>query len=92
VAAWTAEKAGRLKLNGRLTSYSPLSRVVELEALSIGVEGKLAMWRALKRIADEDPRLDAEQLDALVKRAQSQRRRLERHRLNAAREALVPAG
>src|SRR3954465_3970114 len=30
-AGWLAEKAGRLKPNGRLLGYSPLSRVVELE-------------------------------------------------------------
>src|SRR5215213_8693100 len=29
--AWIGEKAGRLKPNGRLTSYSPLSRLIELE-------------------------------------------------------------
>ena len=32
--AWALEKVGRLKLNGELTSYSPLSRVVELEGLA----------------------------------------------------------
>src|SRR6478672_664976 len=32
-AAWAAEKLGRLKLNGQLHGYSPLSRVVELEGL-----------------------------------------------------------
>src|SRR3954471_13184248 len=41
-AAWTAEKGGRLKLNGRLTGYSPLSRLVEVEGLMIGVWGKRA--------------------------------------------------
>src|SRR3954447_12007959 len=30
-AVWLAEKLGRLKLNGRLVEYSPLSRVIELE-------------------------------------------------------------
>src|SRR4051794_27409693 len=44
--AWLAEKVGRLKLNGRLLSYSPLSRVVEIEALIAGVHGKRALWRA----------------------------------------------
>ena len=39
VAGWVAEKAGRLKLNGSLLTYSPLSRLVELEGLSLGVEG-----------------------------------------------------
>src|SRR5438046_954880 len=32
-AGWLGEKLGRLKLNGRLLEYSPLSRVVEFEAL-----------------------------------------------------------
>ena len=46
--AWAAEKLGRLKLNGRLTGYSPLSRLVELEMLHIGITGKLQLWQALK--------------------------------------------
>src|SRR3954469_22224913 len=33
VAALATERVGRLKLNGRLLSYSPLSRVVEIEGL-----------------------------------------------------------
>src|SRR5215212_3032988 len=39
-AAWAMEKAGRLKPNGQLRGYSPLSRVVEVEALVTGVSGK----------------------------------------------------
>lgn len=46
-AAWAIEKLGRLKLNGQLTGYSPLSRQVELEGLLIGIAGKEQMWRAL---------------------------------------------
>src|SRR4051794_41579046 len=49
-AGWAAEKWGRLKLNGRISGYSPLSRVLELEVLALGVEGKRAMWRALPQI------------------------------------------
>jgi hypothetical protein len=41
-AAWTAEKAARLKLNGRLLGRSPLSSLEELEMLRLGVEGKAA--------------------------------------------------
>src|SRR5215203_957460 len=40
VVAWAAEKMGRLKRNGQLRGYSPLSRVLELEALSVGIAGK----------------------------------------------------
>jgi hypothetical protein len=88
--AWSAEKLGRLKLNGQLTGYSPLSRLEELEILSLGVEGKLAMWRALARAADHG--VPEAELETLIKRALSQRRRLERQRLDAAPEALSATG
>jgi hypothetical protein len=77
-AGWAAEKWGRLKLNGRISGYSPLSRVVELEVLALGVEGKRAMWRALARICDDDARLAGVDLDGLVRRAERQRRVIER--------------
>ena len=48
-AGWTAEKFGRLKPNNSLLSYSPLSRVIELEGLVIGVTGKLALGRPCAR-------------------------------------------
>lgn len=86
-AAWVAEKVGRLKLNGRLRGYSDLSRVVELEGLCIGVEGKLRLWRALEEIGD--PRLSSFNLQELQGRACSELDELERHRLEAIRTALV---
>jgi len=89
VAAFGAEKLGRLKLNGRLIGYSPLSRLVELEALALGIEGKRALWRSLRQIAPSDERLDEEELDVLIRRAQRQREDLEPHRLAAAEEALT---
>jgi hypothetical protein len=87
--AWGAEQASRLKLNGELLSYSPLSRLEEIEALSLGVEGKAALWKALRRTHGDDPRLRGVDLDELVERAQSQRRRLEHQRVRAADEALA---
>ena len=54
---WGAEKLGRLKPNGQLTGYSPLSRVVELEGLTVGVRGKQSLWENLTeaaRVAFED--------------------------------------
>lgn len=80
-AAWVAEKAGRLKPNGQLRGYSPLSRVVELEGLCAGIAGKRQLWNALRRTAAADlPELD---LEALVARADAQYERLEAHRLEA---------
>jgi hypothetical protein len=86
---WAIEKAGRLKLNGVLTGYSPLSRVVELEGLSLGVEGKLSGWRTLEQVAASEPRLAAADLPRLIERAERQRDQLERHRLRAVELALV---
>ncbi|MEY2581656.1 MAG: hypothetical protein QOE09_1505 [Ilumatobacteraceae bacterium] len=63
---------GRLKLNGRLTSYSPLSRVIELEALSGGVMTKLRLWESLELVADDDHRLDRAALKALAAEANEQ--------------------
>jgi hypothetical protein len=88
-AAWVGEKAGRTKLNGRLTEYSPLSRLWELEGLCLGVEGKLSLWRSLKEISGTDSRLAVTDLDGLEKRAARQREELEAHRLEAARTALA---
>jgi hypothetical protein len=84
--AWSAEKLGRLKLNGQLTGYSPLSRLEELELLELGVQGKLLMWQTLGQVGDAG--LPEAELDRLIRRARSQRRRLERQRLAAVGEAL----
>jgi hypothetical protein len=87
--SWSVEKASRLKPNGELLRYSSLSRLEELELLSLGVEGKLALWQALVRTHGDDPRLRGLDLAGLVNRARSQRRRLERQRRRAAQEALT---
>jgi len=39
-AGWIGEKAGRLKLNGRLLSRSPLSSLEELEMMCLGVAAR----------------------------------------------------
>jgi hypothetical protein len=75
-AGWAAEKVGRLKLNGRIRGRSPLSDLVELESLRLGVEGKGAMWRVLRILADTEHRLDPRRLDGLLKRAEAQARKL----------------
>jgi hypothetical protein len=85
---WAGEKLGRLKLNGQLLGYSPLSRLVELEALMLGVSGKLALWQALRVVLAGDPRIAAIDFDHLAERAKEQRRTLEKLRRRAAVEAL----
>jgi hypothetical protein len=73
-AAWLGEKLGRLKPNGQLTGSSPLSRVIELELLLIGVTGKLRMWRAVELAWGENIAID---FGRLSERAERQRSRLE---------------
>ncbi len=85
---WTFEKFGRLKLNGQLLGYSPLSRMVELEGLMLGITGKWAMWVALRSVLAGDPRLEGTDFDHLAERARDQRRTVERLRRKAALEAL----
>ena len=88
VAAWLLEKAGRLKLNGEVLRYSPLSRLIELEGLEIGVTGKRSMWQVLATALPEDPRLSDIDLSNLIARADRQLEGIADHRLGAAREAL----
>jgi hypothetical protein len=57
LAAWTGEKAGRLKLNGHLFTYSPLSRLEELELLALSVPRKRTLWQTLHLLAQQKPRL-----------------------------------
>ncbi|MEJ7800728.1 MAG: hypothetical protein WKF60_09420, partial [Ilumatobacter sp.] len=46
-AARAGELIGRLKLNGQIRGYSPLSRILELEALVAAVSAKRQLWRLL---------------------------------------------
>jgi len=84
--AWMAERLGRFKPNGQLTGYSPLSRLHELEGLTLGVTGKLALWRSLAATRSD---LAAFGLERLIERAESQRTSLEAHRVKAARTAFT---
>jgi hypothetical protein len=85
--AWAVEKVGRLKLNGQLTGYSDLSRLLEVEGLSLGVEGKLSLWASLKELAPSEPRLSSYDFDAMIERGVHQREVLEEHRREAAKIA-----
>jgi len=82
--AWGVEKLGRLKPNGQVTGYSPLSRLHELEGLALGVTGKLALWRSLAATRSD---LGAFGLETLIERAESQRDGLEARRVEAAKTA-----
>jgi hypothetical protein len=52
LAARVAERLGRLKLNGQLRGYSPLSRLVEIETLLGTIAGCRSLWIALGAVRD----------------------------------------
>ncbi|GAA1392285.1 hypothetical protein [Luteococcus peritonei] len=79
VAGWVGEKVARLKPNERIAERSPLSDVLELEALVMAVHAKGLLWKGL--LAVDDERLDAGQLQRLADRADAQREELDRLRL-----------
>ena len=82
-AGWLLERLSRLRLNPAATGSADLTRLLETEALSLGIDGKLAMWLVLKEAAAADRRLDGTDLDRLIERARGQRRTLEPHRVAA---------
>jgi hypothetical protein len=86
---WATVQAARLRFAAELIGHAPLSRLEQIEALALGVEGKLALWQALTQTHGSDPRLEGIDLGELIGRARSQRRRLERLRMTAAGEAFV---
>ncbi|MGH3888445.1 MAG: hypothetical protein ACRDSZ_18095 [Pseudonocardiaceae bacterium] len=87
-AGWITEKLTRVKFSDSLTGSADLKRLLEFETLSLGIAGKLALWRALGQVIDRYPELAATDFDALAKRAEDQRSRLEELRLDAASKAL----
>ena len=71
---WLGEKLGRLKPNGQLRGYSPLSRVLDLELLLLGISGKLRLWALLTELLEGETSAD---LATLIRRAESQRSTVE---------------
>lgn len=83
-----AERLSRLKLNGRLFRHSPLSNLVELETLVVGIRGKEALWTTLRTA---DVRIEGIDLDALVDSARAQGAEVEAQRLSAAAKVFAGA-
>lgn len=82
--ASAAEKLGALKLNGRIVQRSPLSTVIELEAMQMAVRGKRSLWETLQVVSPPSMPVD---LDALIARADDQLALLSR--LHAGRVAIT---
>jgi hypothetical protein len=87
-AAWLAEKVSRAKLHRQVAGT--LGTFEAVEALALGIQGKLGLWRALEVVAAADARLSGHDFAALADRARSQHARAEAARIELAPRALRP--
>lgn len=89
-AAWLAEKSIALKVRLDDRANGPLRLIESLEAVGLGIHGKLALWESLKAAAEDFPPLQGVvDYERLARRAEEQRRRLEIVRLEAAKAAFA---
>jgi hypothetical protein len=86
---WMAEKASRVKFTGAASGEPDHGAFMALETLTLGVEGKASLWKALKTVQDQYPALGSMNLDELIERADAQHEALERERLAAGTLALA---
>ena len=89
VTGWIAEKFSQIKLRLDDPAAGPLRLLESLELVALGIDGKLALWRALSAAAEVDPALRIVDYERLARRAQDQRQRVEVLRLEAAKAALA---
>ena len=89
-AAWMAEKVAELKTRIDDRGQGALTRLELLEALALGIDGKSALWIALRAAAPRLPALDGMDYGQLIRRAAEQRAAVEIHRLEAAVGAFSP--
>ena len=86
--AWLSERVTEFKLRLDDPAGGALRLLESLEAVAVGIHGKLALWRALAAAAHDAPRLRGVDYERLAQRAEDQRGRVETLRLEAARDAL----
>jgi len=88
-AAWLAQKVTALKLQLDDSACGTLRLLEVFEAVSIGIEGKRLLWRALATVAEDVPSLRGIDYAGLIERAENRRQQVETVRLEAARTALA---
>ena len=87
-AAWLTEKLGQVKLRLDDPGDGELRMLEALETLGLGIQGKLALWRALAVVSDRPTGVPALDFARLQQRAIGQFERVEARRLQVARVAL----
>lgn len=89
--AWLSEKAGRLKLNGQLTGYSPLSCLVELEGLDMLIQSVRGFWQTLYDLGPRYYLLQGRDLGPALHRWEELQPELQRWRTKVAASAFARA-
>ena len=84
------ETLSRFRLNERVTGSADVTRLMEIETLSLGIEGKASLWQSLQQVEARRPEIGSFDLGALLSRAVSQRSGLEPFKQEAAATALSP--
>ena len=87
IAAWLAEKFGRLKLNDSFLRYSELSRVVELETLAAAAQERIAVWDNFDALASRDARFEGVTFSFFREQSRQHLEELDTRRRFAAAEA-----
>ena len=90
-SGWLAEQFVEAKLEVDDESGGLLRRLERLEALALGIDGKLVLWQALEAASSVNARLQGPDYGRLAQRAREQRADVEALRIEAARSALRPA-
>lgn len=86
---WVVEKVSRFKLSR--ASSGETGTFEALEALALGILGRVALWRALAVMAPTDARVRGPDFDTLAARALAQHDRVEERRLQVAATAFQAA-
>jgi len=86
--SWIAEQVAEAKLEVDDDQNGPLRRLERLEALALGIEGKIALWRALDAVPEKGA-IGQINYERLCRRGEEQQARIEVWRLQAARDALL---
>ncbi len=81
---WMGEKLSRLRLSPVVTGSEPLSHLLEIETIKLGVLGKMGLWRALRDVASDHSSLNDIDFEAYERRAEAQAEDLESRRRNLA--------
>ena len=86
---WLAERAVRMKLRADDPGDGALRLFESVEMISLGIEGKLGLWRTLASLRDGIRELNTVDFERLIRRAQEQREVLEQIRYEVARAAFI---